>query len=89
MESARPAAGDLVGLSEIHDLLVRVTREFVEQLTCGGDVPEPAAELIGGAIWFREDVEAWIDGHGDVLANLFKAHRSARRDVSRPVDGRG
>lgn len=75
MESARPAAGDLVGISEIHGLLLRVTKESVEELTHGGDFPEPAAELIGGAIWLRQDVEAWIDGHGDALTNLFKLPR--------------
>ena len=60
----------LVGVSEIHDLLLRISRERVEGLTCRDDFPEPAAELLGGDVWLREEVEAWIDERGDILAEI-------------------
>jgi prophage regulatory protein len=65
----------LVGVSEIHDLLLRISRERVEGLTYRDDFPEPAAELHGGVVWLREEVEAWIDEHGDALAQMLRPGR--------------
>jgi hypothetical protein len=71
----RLAPGDLVGVAEIYDLFLKVCRERVLEITCRDDFPEPAAILIGGYIWLREDVEGWLEEHGDVVADLFKATR--------------
>jgi prophage regulatory protein len=62
----------LAGTDEILALLVRIGREHVRELTVRSDFPEPAAELAEGAVWFLDDVEAWIAEHGEALAETFK-----------------
>ena len=63
----------LAGIDEIVDLLVRVSRGHVRELTLRSDFPKPVAELAEGDIWLRDDVEAWINDHGDALADLLRA----------------
>ena len=65
----------LAGIEEILDLLVKIGRDRVRELTFRSDFPEPAAELAQGDIWLRDDVEAWINEHGDVLAGMLKQAR--------------
>lgn len=49
----------LVGVQEIAKLL-GVTRQRVDELTrTHADFPKPEAELAGGRVWLRADVEAW------------------------------
>jgi len=62
----------LAGIDEIRDLLVKISRERVLELTFRNGFPEPTAELAEGAIWFVEDVEAWLNEHGDAAADVFK-----------------
>jgi prophage regulatory protein len=50
---------DLVGVSEIAEML-DVTRQRVDQLTReDGSFPVPVATLTAGRIWRRVDVERW------------------------------
>lgn len=65
----------IVGMDEIRALLVDVSMEGVQEITFRNDFPEPAAELAAGDVWFLEDVEAWINEHGDVAADVFKRAR--------------
>lgn len=65
----------LVGIPEISDLLVQITRQCVLELTLRSDFPEPAAELAAGEVWCREDVDAWIDEHREAVADMFKQGR--------------
>ena len=65
----------LVGIPEISDLLVRITRQCVLELTLRSDFPEPTAELAAGEVWCREDVEAWIDEHPAAVADVLKPAR--------------
>lgn len=65
----------LAGIEEILDLLVRISRERVQELTFRSDFPEPVAELADGDVWLRDDVEAWIHEHGDALASVLKQTR--------------
>jgi predicted DNA-binding transcriptional regulator AlpA len=52
---------DLVGISEVAEMLGGVTRQRADQLTRRGrDFPAPIAELRAGRIWVRADVQAWI-----------------------------
>jgi prophage regulatory protein len=69
------ASTPLAGIDEILVLLVRISRERVRELTFRSDFPEPAAELAGGDVWHRADVEAWIDEHGDAVADMLKRTR--------------
>jgi hypothetical protein len=62
----------LAGIDEILALLIKISRQRVLELTFRSDFPEPAAELVEGDVWFLEDVEAWVDGHGDAVADVFK-----------------
>jgi predicted DNA-binding transcriptional regulator AlpA len=64
---------NLVGVAEIHDLLLEISRDGVLDLTYRDDFPTPAAELGAGDIWDRAEVEQWIAQHGDLLLSLFKA----------------
>jgi prophage regulatory protein len=50
--------GDLVGVTEIGDLL-GVSRQRADQLTHSAGFPEPVATISAGRIWRRADVEAW------------------------------
>ena len=54
-------------------MLVKVGRERVVQLTLRGDFPEPIADLAEGDVWLVEDVENWIKGHGNAMADLLLA----------------
>jgi hypothetical protein len=68
-----PAQVALVGLNEIHNQIVEVTRERVLGLTLRDDFPEPMAELGMGDIWFGEEVAAWIGEHTrDVLTDMLR-----------------
>jgi predicted DNA-binding transcriptional regulator AlpA len=50
---------DLVGITEIAELL-RVSRQRVYQLLESDDsFPQPVAVISAGRIWRRADVEAW------------------------------
>jgi prophage regulatory protein len=51
---------DLVGTSEVKKM-IGVGRQRVYQLTCRSDFPTPAASLDGGKVWFRSEVQEWID----------------------------
>ena len=52
--------GSLVGVAEIAKML-GVSRQRVNQLVrSDSDFPAPEAELIGGRIWKRTDIEAWM-----------------------------
>jgi hypothetical protein len=74
-ESTRSAPVPLAGIEEILDLLVKISRDRVRELTFRSDFPEPAAELAQGDIWLRDDIEAWIHEHGDALADMLKPNR--------------
>lgn len=53
---------DLVGLSEIADLLgvhKRTAQEYVNRK----DFPEPLGQVAAGRVWRREDVIAWGEQH--------------------------
>jgi hypothetical protein len=50
--------GDLVGVTEIGDLL-GVSRQRADQLTRLEGFPEPIGAIAAGRIWRRVDVEAW------------------------------
>jgi hypothetical protein len=50
--------GDLVGVTEIGDLL-GVSRQRADQLSRLEGFPEPVAVLSAGRIWRLVDVEAW------------------------------
>lgn len=54
------------------------------ELTLRSDFPEPASELAEGDVWLREDVEAWINEHGEAVADILK-HAS----MPRPPEVRG
>jgi predicted DNA-binding transcriptional regulator AlpA len=50
---------DLVGVTEIAAML-GVSRQRVDQLLkTHADFPTPVAELVGGRIWLRSEIEAW------------------------------
>ena len=44
----------------------------VLELTFRSDFPRPADELGAGDVWLLGDVEAWLNQHDDVLAEVFK-----------------
>jgi predicted DNA-binding transcriptional regulator AlpA len=57
--------GDLVGLSEVAQML-GVSRQRVYQLaTAYDDFPSPEAELAAGRVWRRAAIEAWDEAHKD------------------------
>jgi prophage regulatory protein len=62
----------LAGIAEIHDHVVKISRQGVEKLTFRSDFPRPAGDLAAGAVWLLDDVKAWLDDHADVLAEVFK-----------------
>jgi prophage regulatory protein len=59
--------GDLVGVTEIGDLL-GVSRQRADQLTRTEGFPEPVAVLSAGRIWRRADVEVWAREAGRPLS---------------------
>ena len=71
----RSAPVPLAGIEEILNLLVKISRDRVRELTFRSDFPQPKAELAQGDSWLREDVEAWIDDHGDALADMLRQTR--------------
>lgn len=71
--STRPDSLCLVGLSEVYDRLLKITRAGLLEITYRDDFPAPIAELIGGAVWDGSEVDAWIAVHADELLALFKA----------------
>jgi prophage regulatory protein len=50
----------LVGVHEIRELL-GVSRQRVHQLTRRAQFPAPVVDLAQGKVWFRDDIDAWID----------------------------
>jgi prophage regulatory protein len=52
-----------MGAVEIRQRLGGISRQRVYQLTQRRDRPVPYDELVQGKVWWREDVEAWIDKH--------------------------
>ena len=74
-ETARSAPVQLAGIEEIQDLLIKVSRDRVRELTFRSDFPQPAAEIAQGDIWLRDDVEAWLNEHGDALADMLRLSR--------------
>ena len=75
MTNTANALTPLAGVDEILGLLVKISRERVLELTFRSDFPEPAAELAEGDVWRRDDVEAWINEHGDVVADMLRLAR--------------
>src|SRR5688572_781688 len=70
-------ASRLVGVAEIAELL-GVSRQRVAQLVASGvDFPRAEAELSAGRVWWRDDVQRWID-----------EHRSGRQEGSWRVEGK-
>lgn len=69
----RPVIPELVGVSEIADIL-SVSRQRAHQLTKRQDFPEPIARLSSGPIWTRPSltrfVEEWHSGKPDVTHEL-------------------
>ena len=60
---------DLVGVSEIADMLT-VTRQRVDKISrTDPSFPEPVAELHAGRIWLRKDVHAWAVTVGRLSAS--------------------
>jgi predicted DNA-binding transcriptional regulator AlpA len=57
---------DLVGVTEIAEML-GVSRQRVDQIVrSDGRFPKPVAELHAGRIWLRTDVAAWARRTGRV-----------------------
>lgn len=50
----------LVGAEEIRQLVGCRSRQRVYQLTRRRDFPAPAAKLAQGAVWYADEVEAWL-----------------------------
>jgi prophage regulatory protein len=69
---AEPADPRLAGLGEILDRLVRISRDGILEMTFRDDFPEPLAELVGGAVWDGDEVDAWIRSHPEELFDLFR-----------------
>jgi predicted DNA-binding transcriptional regulator AlpA len=54
-----PKKLDLVGVTEVREIL-GVSRQRVHQLIRDReDFPEPVAELASGRVWLRKDIEMW------------------------------
>lgn len=57
---------DLVGVTEVKEML-GVSRQRVHQLVRDHeDFPEPIAELASGRIWLRRDIEQWARRSGRI-----------------------
>ncbi|GAA4946935.1 helix-turn-helix transcriptional regulator [Actinoplanes utahensis] len=50
----------LVGNYEISEMLGKISRQRVYQITRRADFPRPVAKLAQGKVWLGEQVEAWI-----------------------------
>lgn len=74
-ELRRPVIPELVGVSEIADIL-GVTRQRAHQLTKRSDFPQHIAKLQAGPIWTRPSlnqfVEQWRAGKPDTTAEVEK-----------------
>ena len=54
---------ELMGAAEVAAHL-GVSRQRVNQLASGGDLPEPVAVLEAGRIWLADDIRAWAAERG-------------------------
>jgi len=72
VSTPQPAPVALAGIDEIFSLLVKICRQRVLELTLRDDFPEPAADLAEGAVWFLDDVQAWINEHGGAVADMLR-----------------
>jgi predicted DNA-binding transcriptional regulator AlpA len=71
----------LVGMTEIADLL-GLTRQRVHQLVqTDPTFPKPEAELVGGRIWKRVDIERWARKAG---RSLEASERTGRTRATPP-----
>ncbi|MEH0930756.1 MULTISPECIES: hypothetical protein [Micromonospora] len=59
---------DLVGVSEIREMLGNVSRQRASVIANQRNFPEPVAVLAMGKVWRRSDVVAWIREHRPELA---------------------
>lgn len=53
----------LMGQTEIAELL-GVSRQRVQQLYAGGQLPEPYDTLAMGPVWLKVDIEGWAREKG-------------------------
>lgn len=60
-ELARPAVPELVGTSEIAELLA-VSRQRAHQLAKSDAFPEPVQELSAGPVWARTSLDRFVEG---------------------------
>ncbi|MBM0260220.1 hypothetical protein [Micromonospora sp. 4G55] len=54
---------ELVGVSEIREMLGGVSRQRASVIANQRNFPEPIAVLAMGKIWRKSDVEKWIKQH--------------------------
>lgn len=60
---------DLVGVSEIAEML-GVTRQRVDRISrTDPDFPQPVAEIHAGRIWLRDDIRAWASRSGRTISS--------------------
>ncbi|MGC5017645.1 hypothetical protein [Micromonospora sp. DT47] len=59
---------DLVGVSEIREMLGGVSRQRASVIANQRNFPEPIAVLAMGKVWRKSDVEKWIRQHRPDLA---------------------
>ena len=50
---------NLIGTAEIRARL-GVSRQRTDQLLSHRAFPEPVASLVGGRVWLRQDIDAWL-----------------------------
>jgi prophage regulatory protein len=50
---------NLIGTAEIRARL-NVSRQRADQITSHRAFPAPVVSLVGGRVWLRQDVEAWL-----------------------------
>jgi predicted DNA-binding transcriptional regulator AlpA len=50
---------ELIGIAELAELL-KVSRQRADQLARQVGFPAPVATLVGGRVWSRSEVEAWM-----------------------------
>jgi predicted DNA-binding transcriptional regulator AlpA len=55
----------LMGVTEIAEML-SLSRQRADQLSRNKGFPDPEAELSGGRIWKRDDVERWARETGRI-----------------------
>ncbi|MBQ0893061.1 hypothetical protein ABT214_07785 [Micromonospora purpureochromogenes] len=54
---------ELVGVSEIREMLGGVSRQRASVIANQRNFPEPIAVLAMGKVWRKSDVEKWIKQH--------------------------